>query len=63
MISELSELSKVNEIEILSEASEIFEQKKDLMVSANLNAEKILPYYKKMYQMAAEYPLDLKRKF
>ena len=56
-------LSKVNEIEILSEASEIFEQKKDLMVSANLNAEKILPYYKKMYQMAAEYPLDLKRKF
>ena len=56
-------LSKINEEEILIEASQLFEQKKDLIISANSQAEKLLPYYKKMYQLAAEYPLDLKRKF
>ena len=56
-------LSKVNEEEILIEASQIFEQKKDLIISANLQAEEFMPYYKKMYQLAEEYPLDLKRKF
>ena len=56
-------LSKINEEEILIEASQLFEQKKDLIISANSQAEKLLPYYKKMYQLAAEYPLELKRKF
>ncbi len=56
-------LTSVTEREILVEASEIFEQKNDLIMSSNLQAEKFLPYYKKMYQLAAEYPLDLERKF
>ena len=56
-------MSKINEEEILIEASQLFEQKKDLIISANSQAEKLLPYYKKMYQLAAEYPLELKRKF
>ena len=56
-------LSKVSEEEILIEASQIFEQKKDLIISDNLQAEEFLPYYKKMYELSAEYPLDLKRKF
>ena len=32
-------------------------------MSANLQADKLLPYYKKMYQLAAEYSLDINRKF
>ena len=56
-------LSKINEEEILIEASQLFEQKKDLIMLANSKVEKILPYYKKMYELSAEYPLDLKRKF
>ena len=63
IVSMDQKLSTVNEHEILVEASEIFDQKKDLIMSANLEAEKLLPYYEKMYQLAAEYPLDLKRKF
>ena len=55
-------LSKVSEEEILIEASQIFEQKKDLIISDNLQAEVILPCYKKMYELSAEYPLDLKKK-
>ncbi len=63
IIFEDQKLIKVNEKEILTEASQIFEQKKDLVISANLHAEELLPYYKKMYQLAADFPLDLKRKF
>ena len=56
-------LSKVSEEEILIKASQIFKQKKDLIISDNLKAEEFLLYYKKMYELPAEYPLDLKRKF
>ena len=56
-------LSKVSEEEILIKASQIFKQKKDLIISDNLKAEEFLLYYKKMYELSAEYPLDLKRKF
>ncbi len=63
IIFEDQKLIKVNEKEILTEASQIFEKKKDLLISANFHAEELLPYYKKMYQLAADYPLDLKRKF
>ena len=56
-------LSKINEEEILIEASQLFEQKKDLIMLANSKAEELLPYYKKMYQLGAEYPLNLIRKF
>ena len=56
-------LSTVNEHEVLLEASEIFEHKKELIMSANLQTDKLLPYYKKMYQLAAGHPLDINRKF
>ena len=56
-------LSKLSEEEILIKASQIFKQKKDLIISDNLKAEEFLLYYKKMYELSAEYPLDLKRKF
>ena len=56
-------LSKVSEEEILIKVSQIFKQKKDLIISDNLKAEEFLLYYKKMYELSAEYPLDLKRKF
>ena len=63
IVSTDQKLSTTNEDEILVEASAIFEKKKDLIMSANLEADKLLPYYNKMYQLSAEYPLDLKRKF
>ena len=56
-------LSKVSEEEILIKASQIFKQKKDLIISDNLKAEEFLLYYKKMYELSAEYHLDLKKKF
>jgi len=63
IVSTDQRLSTVNEHEVLLEASEIFEHKKELIMSANLQTDKLLPYYKKMYQLAAEYPLDINRKF
>ena len=63
IVSTDQRLSTVNEHEVLLEASEIFEHKKELIMSANLQADKLLPYYKKMYQLADEYSLDVNRKF
>ena len=56
-------LSKVSEHEVLVEFLEIFEQKKGLVMSCNLQAEKLVTYYHKMYQLAAEYTLVIKKYF
>ena len=55
--------SKLREHEVLVEVLEIFEQKKGLVMSGNLQAVKLAPYYNKIYQLAAEYTLVIKKYF
>lgn len=55
-------LSNINQRAIMDEAREVFGTKLAAMDEADRRMSDVLPYYRRMYDMSQEYPLDLQRK-
>jgi GTP1/Obg family GTP-binding protein len=55
-------MSTVNEIDILEEVREVFERQRKNLVQAFTKMDEIIPYYKKMYEMAGDYQLNMQRR-
>ena len=55
-------LCKVNEDAILSEVRETFAERQDKLHSAFERSNELLPFYKKMYEQAAMFKLDMQRR-
>jgi len=55
-------LCKVNEDAILSEVRETFAERQDKLRSAFERSNELLPFYKKMYEQAAMFKLDMQRR-
>ena len=56
------QMSTVNEADILEETREVFERQRKNLVQAFAKMDEILPYYKKMYDMAGDYQLNMQRR-
>ena len=56
------EVKAVNETDILTEAREVFERQSRNLSNAFKAVEKIMPYYKKMYDKAGQYELTMQRR-
>ena len=56
------QMSTVNEIDILEEVREVFERQRKNLVQAFTKMDEIIPYYKKMYEMAGDYQLNMQRR-
>jgi len=56
------EFTTVDARAILQEASAVFAEKTTAMDMADQKMAKLLPYYRAMYQRAAEYPLEFERR-
>ena len=56
------QMSTVNEVDILEETREVFERRRKNLAQAFTKIDEIRPYYKKMYDMAGDYQLNMKRR-
>ena len=56
------QMSAVNEVDILEETREVFERQRKNLAQAFTKMDEILPYYKKMYDMAGDYQLNMQRR-
>ena len=56
------QVSTVNEVDILEETREVFERQRKNLAQAFTKMDEILPYYKKMYDMAGDYQLNMRRR-
>ena len=56
------QMSTVNEVDILEETREVFERQRKNLTQAFTKMDEILPYYKKMYDMAGDYQLNMQRR-
>ena len=56
------QMSTVNEVDILEETREVFERQRKNLAQAFTKMDEILPYYKKMYDMAGDYQLNMRRR-
>ena len=54
------QMSTVNEVDILEETREVFERQRKNLAQEFTKMDEILPYYKKMYDMAGDYQLNMK---
>ena len=55
-------VNTVDETDILTEAREVFERQSRNLGNAFKAVEKIMPYYKKMYDKAGQYELTMQRR-
>ena len=62
IVASEKQMSTVNEIDILEEVREVFERQRKNLVQAFTKMDEIIPYYKKMYEMAGDYQLNMQRR-
>ena len=56
------QMRTINEVDILEETREVFERQRKNLAQAFAKMDEILPYYKKMYEMAGDYQLNMQRR-
>ena len=56
------QMSAVNEVDILEETREVFERQRKNLLQSFTKMDEIIPYYKKMYEMAGAYQLNMQRR-
>jgi cytosine/adenosine deaminase-related metal-dependent hydrolase len=56
------QMSTVNEVDILEETREVFERQRKNLLQSFTKMDEIIPYYKKMYEMAGAYQLNMQRR-
>ena len=56
------QMRTINELDILEETREVFKRQRKNLAQAFAKMDEILPYYKKMYEMAGDYQLNMQRR-